>query len=239
MSIVSSKNFHLELLRQLSGVIFILDPNSKIIYTNDRTAKLCGHPNEESIIGHDASELPCEAAESAADFFEQDQYVLTTKNELTLLDIHVYADNQRKIFLAKKSPFYLDNKLVGVLNQATELTSDSISKVCSSLINSDKKFIRKHVKNGRSYSIGKTTPFSSLSPRELDCLFYLIRGKTMKETAIALTISPRTVETYIEHIKHKTQIKKRSDMIDYAISNGYLNYIPESYFTKNISCILN
>jgi DNA-binding CsgD family transcriptional regulator len=230
----------MELLRQIQGIIFVLGHDSKIIYSNSATAKLCGFDKTDSMLGNDASQLPCPVAESAPDFFQQDQYVLSTQKSLTLLDMHVYANGEGKIFLSKKSPFYLDNKLVGVLCLGTELTSDTIANACGVLIMEDKKFIAKKSRyNDRSYTVGNAISNCGLSARELDCLFYMVRGKTMKETAKALSISPRTVETHVEQIKVKTQLQSRGEIVDYAISSGYLNYIPQSYFAKNISGILS
>jgi DNA-binding CsgD family transcriptional regulator len=42
-----------------------------------------------------------------------------------------------------------------------------------------------------------------LSKREQECLKYLLQGKTAKEIGAALSISYRTVESYIESIKNK------------------------------------
>lgn len=46
----------------------------------------------------------------------------------------------------------------------------------------------------------------SLSRQEKKCLFCLADGKTAKETAAFLSLSPRTVESYLEHIKNKNGI---------------------------------
>lgn len=52
-----------------------------------------------------------------------------------------------------------------------------------------------------------------ISPRENDCLKYLVSGKTIKETAKLLNLSPRTVEEYINRIKQKTGCKYKRDLI--------------------------
>ena len=51
------------------------------------------------------------------------------------------------------------------------------------------------------------------SPREIECLKYLGLGKTAKETAKTLVISPRTVETHLKNIKLKTGYSSKSDLI--------------------------
>ena len=42
-----------------------------------------------------------------------------------------------------------------------------------------------------------------LSKRETECIYYLIRGMTIKRIAQTLKLSPRTVESYIKNIKNR------------------------------------
>ena len=42
------------------------------------------------------------------------------------------------------------------------------------------------------------------SPREIESLYYLCQGKTAKQTAQLMSISPRTVETYLDTLRSKT-----------------------------------
>ncbi len=65
-----------------------------------------------------------------------------------------------------------------------------------------------------------------LSPREIECLFHILRGKTMKETAAILSLSKRTVETYYENIKNKFGCFTKSELLLQAIQNGYMNMFP-------------
>ena len=40
-----------------------------------------------------------------------------------------------------------------------------------------------------------------LSERQLDCLYFLVKGKSTKQTAQTMKLSHRTVEHYLENIK--------------------------------------
>lgn len=57
-----------------------------------------------------------------------------------------------------------------------------------------------------------------LSARELDCLSHMLQGKSARETSILLGLSKRTVEHYIENIKDKFGISKKSELIEKAIN---------------------
>lgn len=52
-----------------------------------------------------------------------------------------------------------------------------------------------------------------LSKRELECLQFLCQGKSSKEIARDMSISHRTVETYIINIMNKTDTKKRLEVV--------------------------
>lgn len=53
-----------------------------------------------------------------------------------------------------------------------------------------------------------------ITPREKDILSLLKMGRTAEEIAKNFSISRRTVEKYIEHLKFKLQCEKRSEILD-------------------------
>ena len=53
-----------------------------------------------------------------------------------------------------------------------------------------------------------------ISIREAECLFYLIRGKSARETGVILHLSQRTVEFYLNSLKDKLNCRKKSELID-------------------------
>lgn len=57
---------------------------------------------------------------------------------------------------------------------------------------------------------------SRLSKRERQCLKLLLQGKTAKETAASLTLSPRTVEYYFDNLKDKLECWNRSELFKAA-----------------------
>lgn len=52
-----------------------------------------------------------------------------------------------------------------------------------------------------------------LTPRELECLRWLLKGYTQKMIANELHISERTVETHLIHVKEKTNLKTKAQLI--------------------------
>lgn len=55
--------------------------------------------------------------------------------------------------------------------------------------------------------------FYHLSKRETQCLHFLLEGKTAKEIAKKLSLSPRTVEEYIANLKRKSNCYSLHDLL--------------------------
>ncbi|MFI5406378.1 MAG: LuxR C-terminal-related transcriptional regulator [Nitrososphaerales archaeon] len=233
-----TSDFYINLLGQLPGFFNINDMESRVIYSNNRTAKIFGFPSEESLIGITAFDLRCPAVECAAAFVQQDSIVRKTGKALTLLDIHGYTDGT-KIFLTKKTPYIVNEKISGSICYATEINTHSLSQICAALIQSDKKYFTHRNNNERSYIIGMNPNEKQLSERETECVFYLLRGMTSKQIGNAIGLSRRTVEAYIENIKIKLNCNKRSEIVEYGLRSGYLNYIPSHLITNNITDIID
>lgn len=58
-----------------------------------------------------------------------------------------------------------------------------------------------------------------VSNREFECLKYLAHGRTKKETAKFLDISPRTVENYEQRLQRKLKVNSSSKLIDVYLSS--------------------
>jgi len=56
----------------------------------------------------------------------------------------------------------------------------------------------------------------SLSLRERQCIKLLLQGKSMKETAVVLNLSPRTIEHYFENIKNKFNCQYKHELFAIA-----------------------
>lgn len=59
-----------------------------------------------------------------------------------------------------------------------------------------------------------------LSSRELECIFLYYTGKTAKETALLLSISSRTVETYFQNIKNKLNCYTKDQIVKFLQAEG-------------------
>jgi len=64
-----------------------------------------------------------------------------------------------------------------------------------------------------------------LSPRERECVKLLLKGKSAKESGRILDLSFRTVEHYIENIKHKFQCRYKDEIFSIGESLNELGLL--------------
>jgi len=59
-----------------------------------------------------------------------------------------------------------------------------------------------------------------LTRRERDVVVLVAEGHSNKETAVALSISAKTVESHRRNIMHKLDLKSAAELVRYAVRNG-------------------
>jgi DNA-binding NarL/FixJ family response regulator len=69
---------------------------------------------------------------------------------------------------------------------------------------------------------GAVDTYDLLRSREREILQLLAEGKTNKEVATALTISPYTVETHRGHILQKLDLHNSAELVLYAVRKGII-----------------
>ena len=70
---------------------------------------------------------------------------------------------------------------------------------------------------------GAVDTYDLLTSREREILQLLAEGKTNKEVAIALNISPYTVETHRSHILQKLNLHNSAELVLYAVRKGIIS----------------
>lgn len=222
----------LSLLKYFSGYIACMDTENRFnYYVNDQCAYVTGYDNAYEIYETRMDAIRCKAAESVPVWIEQNQLVLKTKKPIKLLDIHPYRNDEIKILLSQKTPLF-DEKCnaIATLFYGTEINRNNLTKILMNIAKLDKKYQSENNINHRSYYIGHSLKDSGLTKKEIECLFYLVRGKTAREIGKILFISARTVETHIANMKSKLGCVTKSDLIDKAVADNLINVLPEMIF---------
>lgn len=217
---------HTHLLEQIPGLFSVVNRDSQITYTNHKTAQAYGFSNQDEAAGKTIYDLKSPVVEFATQVIEQDQKVMRENNRLLILDVHLYPDNTHRVLLSEKSPLQINSKIAGCIFRATEINNAVMLETSRLLHYSDKQYYAQSGHHGRSYVIGDTMQKTVFTPRQMDCLFYLLRGQSAKAIAKHLNLSPRTVEAHIESMKSRANCDSKSQLIEYAIEKGLIHYLP-------------
>lgn len=219
-----------KILDHLPGYLSITDLKGNFVWLNNKAACFMGVNSIEEIIGKKYIDVKWEHDKSAMIKAENDQLLIARNKNMSFLSYHQYVDGW-KMALCEKSLVYNDEKeKIGIINYWSDITDYSLIDINQFLFNRLKDF-----------KYGEKQPFSlylnkekfnnyNLSPRQQECLFYLLRGMSDKEIASKLNLSPRTVESYIHEIKNKMQCRTRVEVIEKSLNEGLLNY----YLLQNI-----
>ena len=218
------------ILRKIPGIFVLKEVKDKSYYTftNENSAKMMGFKNSDAMIGFSDEDIKCgEVAKNWQLFYQHDKEVMSGKTIRTL-DVYPYLVKDVIGILAIKQPLRDNNEnICGVICNGISLKKNDINSFFLriwELVPTEKKFRRCF---GSTYEIKDKIEKFDLSKRELECLFYLIRGKSARQIANILFRSVRTIENHIQNIKLKCQITKKSEIFDFAYAHGLLNIIPD------------
>lgn len=64
---------------------------------------------------------------------------------------------------------------------------------------------------------------ATLSPRELECLLWASRGKSSSDIGAILSLSPRTVDSYLEKVCAKLRVRTRIEAVVLAVQKGLID----------------
>lgn len=107
----------------------------------------------------------------------------------------------------------IDRKYLPYSEVYKNFFSDQVTKICSKKIEFKEKI------NIKKYHLSDKDKDYIISKREAQCLACLSSGKTSKESAKILDISPRTVEENLKNLKIKLECETTSNLIKIFLEN--------------------
>jgi DNA-binding CsgD family transcriptional regulator len=191
---------------------------------NLATINLVGMRNTEELIGLDDYQLakhmnsywPAKLAQEIQDL---DNTVLSTNSPIIGKEETPYlnAKGELVIHSLTKIPIMDQNKYpLGILTLALDTAHlkniKSLREIYHKLYNDAKTAHYQFMKHIGMLNLHQDQN-NLITIREFDCLLLLVKGKTAKEVARELSISPRTIEDYIESIKVKLSSLTRSEAL--------------------------
>ena len=230
------------MMNNLPGAILfkkVKKDKSYFLWANQTFSEMVGYKNNDQIIGIRDEDVPSGAAEGAEQFYQHDQEVVRQGIALKTLDVYNYASNGLMGLLGIKKPFKDDSGNVCSLfyNGIPLSKADYVRLRLNELIRFDIKsgsFLKKQQK---TYQLSEK--IDKLTPRESECFFYLLRGRSCREISQILYRSVRTIELHVAHINDKLNIRNRSQLFDYAIEKGLMALIPNGLLERSGTAVIN
>lgn len=227
-----------DIIEQFPGVFYVMNTRLQYISSNSYTANLFGFASVADMLGKVVSDMNCPAVACSTEFIYQDTLVLSTQQEMTFLDMHTYNAEYETVLITKKKPWYEEGRLAGIINCGTPIQSSMIRSVIKAFAQSDTQYFPTGRATERSYIVGNSHLNVKLTHREMECLFYLLRGKSHHSIADALNLSINTINSHLKNIKRKCHCHTREELIEYAIKNDLHQYLPQRIFLRNISYLI-
>ncbi|WP_194435860.1 helix-turn-helix transcriptional regulator [Vibrio fluminensis] len=224
------------LVNQLPGYWGCKDVDSVFVYANTAYAQLVGFQEPQQLVGLADRDIPCQTANCAQDFKQQDQMVMKTQRAIKVLDVHPYPDGSWRAHIFSKKPWYnAKGEVQGTIFFGQDLTDTAILEVghwiCRATgILSDLKAAKWEVSSQGS---------EKLTTREQEVLFLMLYGKKPTFIADAMGISIKTFEGYVARLRAKFSAHSKAHLIDLALERGYGSYIPQTMLKTQLSVVIH
>lgn len=201
-----------------SGNAFYKDKKGVYLEVNDLFIRVSGMQSQHDVVGK--TDLDLIWQEQAPIMMKNDQAVAYTGCSKISVEPAQSPNGSVYSYLNHKVPvqsrmgkiigtfgisFLIEdvNSLLIGLNEASTLSRDSV--VCNNI----------------KEALIANTSTHGLTKQQASCLYYLVRGMTMKQIAATLNLAPKTVEHYLDAVKIKLNCFTRSELIEKALAMGF------------------
>ena len=190
---------------------------------NQSLVKFSRLQSKNNIIGRKDEDLPW--AEGSKFFKSVDQSVFSGTEKSILMNVRVASGEVLTAYQRKMPICDLDGKVVGLMAEMEEVTSGSYALLPDIVNLYDDAIFADCGPREAKYLMQRYITYG-LSHRESECLFYLVRGLSVKSIARKMEISHRTVEKFVSHLKQKLCCANKSDLVERIYKDGAVHIIP-------------
>lgn len=147
------------------------------------------------------------------------------------LDTYPINKHQCKAYLVTKSPLRDEsNQVIRVIFHGIEINNPKTIEIEYVLAKIARQLTYNELKRINSYMLNNEAKKIILTGCQSQVLFFLLRGKTIKQIALLLNLSPRTIDDYLEQLRIKFHVQNKYELINKAIKYNVLHTINESLF---------
>ena len=195
---------------------WMLDTNSLTQVMNAEGIQVCGFQSQQEALGH--SLIQVSQRESAIQLIENCDAVMQARELKIFEEINIRKDGTQQQFLSVKLPWYdLERGLIGVCGFSIVL---GLHALASNLMMLTQLGILNSTDPTKMLSMPISPPAKQLSLplRERQCLQFIAQGYTAKMMARELSLSYRTIESYIDNLKSRLGVNSKMELIQFAKS---------------------
>ena len=172
----------------------IRNRDHRIVAANDVVSRYAGFASSVLMMEQRlrVEDFRCKTAALAKCLYAEDNQIFNMPRQLSFIAFTCFANNQWYMLYGTKTPLIDDSrKLIGLIDNYIDVTHNPLFNFSHILF--DKAIVKRHhtVDNQFSYTIVETLDEFDISQRQLECLFYLLRGKSANEIALILRLSKR------------------------------------------------
>lgn len=219
-SILKSEAAKYDRMLALPCNVFFVDSDMHMLLCNEPQAKAHGTISIEDTINRSLYEL---LTKETCDKIKANNLLVERSQSIQIFEEHIERiDGLNELYLAIKFPLFDSaKKIIGSFGLGIDISARKLNIATDIL--SKLNCLQLPTTNNELQQILRSSEIDGihLSNRETLCLYYTIHGKTAKEIAKELSISYRTVEIHLAHIKEKLNCHSKSELIDKALSSGF------------------
>lgn len=213
---INEQIFQLEnIVAAMPGTIYWKDTEGRLLGCNNNQARVFDL-NKNDIFSKNILEIGSilNWEEKIAIEVHQNSLEVISKRHQKQIEEIVLVNGVWKHFLSCKNPLFDSHgNVVGLAGASIEVSKNCQTKIVETYLEKIEKII----------TFNSNKSFPKLAKREIECLYFMIRGMTAKQIGKLLNLSFRTIETYIENMKLKLNCCNRSELIGKAIDLGYIH----------------
>jgi DNA-binding CsgD family transcriptional regulator len=234
ISLAEDAAFIGRVLSHVPGFISFQDLNAKFLCANELMVKALGFNHLNELLGLYPRDIRCPAAELEDEVKANMQYVIEQDAPIVTLFSAYTATNKWGLYIGQQQPLRDRNHAtIGVATHTFEISNTPIPNHLLHLFLEKGKKCPKFRQGVYKYL--DCCKQWNLSPRQGECLFWILQRKSAREIAALLGLSKRTIEHYFDLIKSKFEVKSLNELMELARDTSLLNFIPQHWcmYTQN------
>lgn len=201
--------------------VYFSNCDSQYQLSNETCANVCGFDSPAA--ARDKSLLNTAFRKSAAAIFKNDQTILLNNRKEIIEENLLLRNGHHEHGFSLKMPWYNQHhEIVGLFGitivSGKQQLSEALSNIAAfGLLKFNNPVIKKE------YLPSIRTMIDTLTPRENECLQWLLKGKSAKIIAENMQLSSRTIEIYINAIKKKFSCRTKLELMAMLNMNSHTN----------------